>query len=137
MKQLLAVLAAALVACTAHAQLGNPGSFTAAINGTVTSNGVGTVSLASSTVASIQLTSVNTTANTSNTVLSIDGRVGSGAWVSTGRTMTLANTGTTSASCVSNFTAVADAEWRLNVQNAGLDTVTNAVTIRYQIKPGN
>ena len=137
MKQFLAVLAAALVVITAHAQLGNPGSFTVAVNGTATSNNVGVISLAQSTTLSIQLASVNTTANISNTIVSIDNRVGAGAWKTTGKTMTIANLGTISATCVSNWTSLADAEWRLNVENAGLDTVTNSVTIRYAIKPGN
>jgi hypothetical protein len=135
---LLAVFAIAflVVPMPAQAQLGNPATTTAAINGTVTSNGVATASLAQSTVASVQLTSVSSAANTSNTVVSIDQRVGAGSWVSTGKTMTIANTGTTAVNCVSNWTGLADAEWRLNVQNGALDGVTNTVTLRIAIKPG-
>ena len=121
---------------TAHAQLGNPGSLTATVNGTVTTNGIGTISLKSSSMVSLQLTTVSDAANTSNTVVSIDNRVGSGAWVSTGKTMTIANTGTTSATCVSNWTGLADAEWRINVQNGAVAGVTNTVSVRYEIKPG-
>jgi competence protein ComGC len=133
---LLGALMLPMLATTAHAQLGNPGSLTATVNGTVTTNGIGTISLKSSSMVSLQLTTVSDAANTSNTVVSIDNRVGSGAWVSTGKTMTIANTGTTSATCVSNWTGLADAEWRINVQNGAVAGVTNTVSVRYEIKPG-
>jgi Tfp pilus assembly protein PilE len=119
----------------AQAQLGNPGSLSATVNGTVTSNGVGTIPLANASKVSVQLTTVSDAANTSNTVVSLDSRVGAGAWVSTGKTMTIANTGTTSATCVSNWVDLADAEWRVNVQNGAVAGVTNTVIIRYHLKP--
>ena len=134
---IIALLAFLLVPVPAEAQsgLGNPGSLTATINGAVTTNNVGTISLANASKVSLQLTTASDAANTSNTVVSIDNRVGSGAWKSTGKTMTIANTGTTSATCVSNWVDLADAEWRVNVENGAVAGVTNTVTIRYHLKP--
>jgi hypothetical protein len=119
----------------AQSGLGNPGTISATVNGTATSTGAGTIPLSQSKSVSVQLTTVSSAANTSNTVVSFDQRVGSGAWVSTGKTMTIANTGTTSASCVSNWVDLADAEWRVNVQNGAVSGVTNTVTIGYHLKP--
>jgi len=72
---------------------------------------------------------VSGAANTSNTVITIDESVDGSNWVSTGKSITIANTGTTTAYCVSNWTDIASVNWRFNIQNGALAGVTNSVTI--------
>ena len=125
----IALLAFLLLPMPASAGLGNPSSTTVAVNGTVTTNGVAVLSLEDTTVVSVHLVSSSSAANTSNTVISIDESTDGSNWKSTGKTMTIANTGTTAVNCVSNWTDVASRQWRFNIQNGALDGVTNTVVI--------
>jgi len=110
-------------------RIGNPSATTAAVTGTVTTNGAAVISLATAPRISVQVDTVSGVANTSNTVVTIDESVDGSNWVSTGKSITIANTGTTAAHCVSNWTDIASLNWRFNIQNGALAAVTNTVTI--------
>lgn len=132
----IALLAFLLLPLPATAGLGNPSATSVAVNGTVTTNDVAQVSLEDSSSLSVHLVTTSSAANTSNTVISIDQSTDGTNWKSTGKTMTIANTGTTAANCVSNWTGLADRQWRFNVENGALSGVTNTVVITPFKKPG-
>ena len=106
------------------------------VMGGVTTAAVAQVDLTGSSAVAVQLTSVSGVANTSNTIVTVDRSLDGSNWVTGYSTLTLANTGTTTANCISNYTVGADAYWRLNVQNAGLAAVSNTITIKVNRKPG-
>ena len=128
----LFVLALFVFALPVSAQLGNPATPVNAVSvaGTVTTNAVGAIELGNAKYIAVQLVTVSGAANTSNTVVTIDRSVDGSNWVSSYSTITLANTGTTTANCVSNYTAQGDAKWRFNVQNGALAAVTNTISIK-------
>jgi len=144
MKQLLQTLVAALcVLCVSVVpvraeRIGNPSAPVNAlvVVGGVTTAAVGQVDLTGVNNVAVQLISVSGVANVSNTVVTIDRSLDGVNWVTGYSTLTLANTGTTTANCISNYTVGADAAWRLNVQNAALAGVTNTITVRVNRKPG-
>ena len=119
-------------------RIGNPATTVNAlvVTGGVTTSAVAQVDLTGSSAVAVQLISVSGVANTSNTIVTIDRSIDGSNWVTGYSTLTLANTGTTTANCISNYTVGADGYWRLNVQNAGLAAVTNTITVRINKKPG-
>ncbi len=133
---LVAIFMFLVLPLPATAGLGNPSSTTVVVNGTVTTNDVAQVSLEDSSSVSVHVVTTSSAANTSNTVISIDQSTDGTNWKSTGKTITIANTGTTAANVVSNWTGLADRQWRFNVENGALSGVTNTVVITPFKKPG-
>lgn len=134
MKKFFSLIAVAALAVTVQAEnvglgVGAPTKILSAVavNGAATSTVTNTVLIANATKFAIQLSSVSIAANTSNTTLTINRTVDGSNWISFG-TMVLANTGTTTASCISNFTGQADVQLQFILSNGALAGVTNTVS---------
>lgn len=126
----------------AQAQIGAPAT---PVNSSLNvSNGWGvssaaTISLEGSSQIAVQLVASNNAANASNTVATIDRSVDGINWVTGYSTITLANGGTLTTTCISNYTVGADGFWRLSVTNQAVQssaTLSNTCVIRVNKKSG-
>ena len=138
-KGLIMVAATLSVVVSVHAQatIGGPLTGNAlyapvtalVVPGAVTTSAVAIANIQGAKYVGVQVVSKSGAANLSNTVVTIDRSIDGSNWVTGYTTITLANTGTTSANCISNYNPASDALWRFNVQNGSLAVVTNTVTI--------
>jgi hypothetical protein len=123
---------------SAEAQLGSPSTpvDAVAINGTVTTSAVASVSLDNASTIALQARTASSGANVSNTVITINESVDGTYYSGTKFTWTITNTGTTAVNAMTNLTAGAMKYWRFNIENGAVDGVTNTVTIKVDKKPG-
>ena len=141
---LISVTVIALIAVPgAQAQrIGNPATpvnlVSLNVSNSFATNYVATVDVSDVNLVSAQLIVSNTAASTSNTVVTIDRSVDGVNWVTGWKTITIANAGTTTTSCISNFTALADRYWRLSLSSDVLSNTacTNFVSVKINKKPG-
>ena len=94
---------------------------------------VGTCYVGNAKEASVHLISVSGIANTSNTVVTIDRSLDGVTWETGARSLTIANTGTTTVNVISNFAKFAENYWRFNLSNTATNggvLTTNTVTIK-------
>ena len=90
------------------------------------------VNIQGSKYCGVQVVSKSDVANTSNTVVVIDRSIDGVNYVTGYSTITLANTGTTTANCISNYSPLSDCWWRFSVQNTATNAgalVTNTVSV--------
>lgn len=133
MKKLITVLAAVVISAGAFAEnvglgVGSPDGFTVIVPGGITGTKTGIFNVANATKFAIAVTSTSNVANLSNTTVTVQRTVDGVNWLALS-TITIANTGSTTAHCISNYTGQADVQLKVFVDSGALATVTNQTKV--------
>ncbi len=133
MKTLLSLITVIALAVAVQAEnvgigVGSPSSITVSVPGGITGTTTGIFNVANATKYAIAVTSTSNVANLSNTVVTVQRTVDGVNWLALS-TITIANTGSTTAHCISNYTGQADVQLRVFVDSGALAAVTNLTKV--------
>lgn len=132
-KIITSILVAVGLAVTVNAEnvglgVGTPNGFTVNVPGGITGTTTGLFNVANATKFAIAVTSTSNVANLSNTTVTVQRTIDGVNWLALS-TITLANTGSTTAHCISNYTGQADCQLKVFVDSGALATVTNQTKV--------
>ena len=132
-KILTSIIAAVMLAVTVKAEnvgmgVGSPAGFTVIVPGGITGTTTGIFNISTATKFAIGVTSTSNVANTSNTTVTVQRTMDGVNWLALS-TISIANAGSTTVACISNYTGQADAQLRIFVDSGALAAVTNQTKV--------
>ena len=113
--------------------IGTPSSFSQSVAPGITGTVTGQFTVADATKFAISITTTSAAACTSNTTVTVERSLDGNNWLAYS-TMKIANTGSTTAYCISNYTGQADVLIRCYVDNGMTNSgvlITNYVTVGF------